>query len=119
MSQAYLPGFWNPSSPDQSRIGNGVVRRAKGPLNHEGVITRQQPHNAMDLGRLQALLEIHVRQNRRNSPGQHGLPRAGGADHDHVMSTCRRHLQTSLDVFLALHLVEINGIAHLFRENLL
>ena len=78
---------------DQSRVGNGVMRRAKRPVMQKAAASPQNAGDAVDLGGLDGLGEGQRRQGSRETLGQHRLPGTGRADHQDVVRTGGRHFQ--------------------------
>jgi len=61
------------SAADQPRIGEGVVRRAVGPISDQARTGIEYASDAVDLCRLQRFLERKGRQDCRHTFGKHGL----------------------------------------------
>ena len=102
MGEADLSGLRDLSPSDQTRIGDRVVRVAKRPGDDEGAVLGDQPHHAVDFCGFKALLEIHIRQNRGKAFSKHGLPRAGGTDHNDVVATRSGHFEAAFHMLLTL-----------------
>ena len=60
--------------------------RAEGAGDHQSASRRKLPADGMDPGSLQGFLKAHLRQDSRQAPGQHRLPAARDADHQHVVA---------------------------------
>ena len=112
---------------EQSRVARRVMRRAKWPARHQRLARPQQPDDAVNLRRLQRLVQSQRRQNRRQPLGQHGFAGAGRADEQRVMSARGGNFQSAFYVFLALdlgkiqivvvYLIEDFGNVHLGRSD--
>src|SRR3990172_6470291 len=105
--EAHLAGFRHLSAADEPGVGNGVMRRTVRARRDERLALSQEPHDAVDLGRFNGLVKIHLRQDRRLPPREHGLTRARRAYHDDIVSACGRDLDGALGMFLALDFGEI------------
>ena len=81
----------------------------KGRLRDEPVPWRHESHDAVDLGGFEGLLKGQRGQNGGKSPCQHGLPRSGRPDHDHVVAAGGCDFKCPLGVFLAAHIAEIHA----------
>ena len=93
---------------DQAGIRDGMMRRAERAARDEGLTVREHADHAENLGGLDGLLEGDGRQDRRKPLRQHGLTRAGRADHDEIVPAGSRDLERPLGVLLPAHL----GIVH-------
>ncbi len=85
MRERHLARLRGVAAADQPHVGDGVVRGAEGTGGDERVVPLQKPHHAVDLGRLDRLLEEHGREDGGDAPGQHGLAGTGRADHQDVV----------------------------------
>lgn len=77
----------NGTTANESRVGDGVVRRAERTDTHQSGSRIRYARHAVNLGGLKCLFETKRRQDGRNALRQHGLARAGRADHQDVMAT--------------------------------
>src|SRR3990172_130826 len=105
--EAHLAGFRHLSAADEPGVGNGVMRRTVRARRDERLALSQEPHDAVDLGRFNGLVKIHLRQDRRQPPREHGLARAWRAYHDDIVSAGSRDLNGAFGMLLALYLGEI------------
>ena len=90
MGQADLTGARVGATTQQARITDGEVRRAEGTGGDEGTVLAQKSAGAVNLGR--RFLLSHARHDGRDAFGQHGLARAGRANHEEVVPARRRDL---------------------------
>ena len=81
MGEADLARMRDAAAADESRLGCGVVRAAERPRGEQTLLGPQEPGHAPDRGGLDGLLERQGRQDGGHPPGEHGLARAGRADH--------------------------------------
>ena len=107
MTQRDLSGSWNLSTPDESRVGDRVVRRAVGPVGNQRAAFRQQASDAIYLRYLEGLLVGHRRQNRGQASSQQRLAASGRPAHQQVVSSSRRHFDRPLRMFLSPHVSQI------------
>ena len=97
----------------------------KRPPRHQRLARREQSDDAVNLCRLQRLVQGQWRQDRWQPLGQHGFARTGRADKQRVVSASGGYFQCALHVFLApdlgkiqvvvVRLVENFGDVHLYR----
>ncbi len=97
-----------PSSPASEIVWCGA---RNGRVATSGWCEAQRARDAVDLGRLQRLLQRHRREDRGNPLGQHGLARARRADHQQVVPAGHGHLERALGVLLALDVGEVLLVA--------
>ena len=113
------PGTRHRTAADQSRIADGVVRRAKGTHAHQSVARVQHTGHAVNLGGLQRLFKSQRRQNRRHAFGQHRLAAARRPDHQNVVSARAGHFHGALGRVLAAHILEVHRkMLDLFEQRL-
>src|SRR5262249_32864623 len=93
MRKAHLTGMGHSTSSNQPSLGRRVVRRTERPLGHESALTRQETAHTPDDGDLDRFLERERRKDGAEPAGQHGLSRAGRADHEDVVAARRGDLQ--------------------------
>jgi hypothetical protein len=86
---------------EQASVAGGVMRRAEGTLRDERLTGFQQADDAVDLGRLQRLVERERRKNRREPFREHGFASARRADEQDIVAARCRDLQRALHGFLA------------------
>ena len=84
-----------------------MVRRAERPRLHERPLRRQKAHHRVDLCDLQRLFPRHIRQDGRDTLGEHALARTRRADQQDVMSARCSDLQRALRVLLPLHIRKV------------
>ena len=84
-----------------------MMGSAEGPPGQQGVLRVRQSRHGPDAGDLQRLLPAHVRQDGGQPLCQHGLARAGGADHQQVVAAGGGDLQGPLHVLLAHHVPQV------------
>ena len=63
----------------------------------------------MYLGGLKTFAQRERGENGRKTFGHHRFAASRGTNEDDVVATCRRHLESALDVLLSLHIFEIVG----------
>ena len=84
------------------------MRRPEGPLREQRLAQWQQPRHRMDPRHVQRLQQRQRRQDARQAPRQHGLPRPGRTNHQDVVRPRRRHLQRTLGRSLCLHVGKVH-----------
>ncbi len=110
MRQGYLAGTGEGSTPNQGDIADGVMRAAIGAGGEDAVVKIfGVSRHGVDLGGLQGFVQREFRQDGGHTPGQHGLTRAGRAQHQQVVASGGGDLQGALDLKLPLHVVHIHG----------
>src|SRR3954453_3648321 len=87
------------------------MRIAKRSLGNERLFDIEPAGDAVDLGRLDRLLQRQRWDNRRYAFGQHRFARTRRADHQGVMTTGDSYFDRAFDVGLAFHIVEIEIVA--------
>ena len=115
--RADLAGFGPVAAADQPGVGDGVVRGAERALPDQGRIRRQQAADAVYLGDLQGFVVGHGGQDGGERTREEGFAAARRPAHNHVVTPGRSHLQSALDVLLALdirHVGEIEGEGRCF-----
>lgn len=85
-----------------------VVRGAKRPDTHDGVVRRRETEDGVDLRSLDHFGAVHRGQNGRQALGEHGLARARRSDEQDVVPAGGGHLERALDVLLRLDLGKID-----------
>ena len=111
------PGVGLMLPPSKPGVAGGVMRRAERTPRHQRLARRQQADDAVNLGRLQRLVQGQRRQNRRQPFGQHGFAGARRADEQHVVPAGRGDFQGALHVFLAFDLGKIQFVVVRLVEN--
>ena len=99
----------NDAAADQACVGDGVVRRAEGPLRNQARGCVQHAGDGVNLGGLQGFVKRERRKNRRQPLGQHRLAGAGRPNHENVMAACRGHLQRAFGGLLPAHIFEVHA----------
>ena len=107
MREAHFAGARIRRAADQARVGNRVVRRAEGPARDHRLFGREQAGDAVDLRRLERLVERQRRADAGNAFRQHRFAAAGRPDHQHVVAAGDGDLDGALHVLLALHVGEV------------
>ena len=98
------------AAAEEAGVGDRVVRRAEGALEDERLVGGERAGDAVDLRRLQRLVERHFREDGREAAREHRLARAGRPDHDHVVAAGDGHLHRALGAFLSAHVGEVAGV---------
>jgi len=119
MCQGDFARFRAVAATDQADIGDGVMRRAEGPLGYKRPLPVEQPHDTVDFGGFDRLDKRHPRQDGRQTPGKHRLAGAWRTEHEDIMRPGRCHLQRPLGAFLTTNLREIFVILRLLPEKLM
>ena len=88
--------MWDVAPTYQSSMADGVMRGAEVTLPDERRAGRQLVSDRVDAGHVQGFFDGHFRQDSLHGARQHGLPGAGGADHQHVMSKKPSHFTWNL-----------------------
>ncbi len=116
MRKAHFAGFRNLAAPYQAGIRNSMVGGPEGAGSYEAAPLGHEAHDAVDLGGLQGLLESWFRQNRVESPREHGLSSARRTYHDHVVPARGRYLHGPLHVLLSTYIAEIHLMIGSIKE---
>ncbi len=105
---------------DQAGVGDRVVRGAEGSGPQKRLLPVQKTGDGKDLCCLDGFREGKVGDDCHQPLREHGLPGAGGTDHQKVVPSGGGDLQRTFGLFLAADLAEIEGIvadsAKKFRE---
>jgi len=83
--------------------------RAEGALRDQAGRRVQHAGDGVNLGGLQCLLKSERSQDGGQALGQHGLARAGRADHENVMAAGCGYFESALGRLLAAHIGEVDG----------
>jgi len=110
MGQTHFARRRNGGAAEQADVGNGVVRRAKGPRGDEGLFAAQHSGNAVDLGALDRFLDRHRRDDGGDAFRQHRFPGSGRADHEQVVAAGDGHFDCALHVSLPFHVAEVDFV---------
>ncbi len=86
-----------------------VMGRPEGPRGDRSR-AREESRRAVDARHFEHLFEGHVRQDGRQAPGEHRLPRPRRPDEKDIVGTGRGHLEGPLDVLLALDVLEVDRV---------
>ena len=97
----------------QAGIGDGMVGIAEGTGCHQGLLGRQHTHHRIDLADLQGFLPGHIRQDTGQTLREHTLAGAGRPNEQHIMAAGGRHLQGTLHILLAHHILEVRNMEFL------
>ena len=97
------------AAADQSRVADGVVRRAERPHAHQSIARVQHSGHAVNLGRLQRFFKRQRRKDRRHALGKHRLAAARRSDHQNVVSARAGHFHGALGRVLAAYILEVHG----------
>ena len=84
-----------------------MVRGAERPLAQDGTLFVRQTADAPYAGGLHRLLAAHVREDGRQTLGEHGFARTRRSDHEDVVSARGGDFERPLDVFLPLDLGKV------------
>src|SRR5450631_1241554 len=96
------------ASADQAGIGDGVMRRAIRARSDQAGTLVEDSGYTVNFGRFERFFKCKRRQNCRHELGQHGLARAGGADHENVVTYGAGDLDGAFGGLLAAHVFEVN-----------
>ena len=94
---------------DQPRVRDGVVRRAEGPVAHEGHLPAQMPADTVDARHIERLGGRQAREDGGERAGEQRLAAAGRAGHDDIVPARRRDFQPALGVLLPAHFGEVGA----------
>src|SRR5258708_29851481 len=108
MGQAYFAGARYCAPADQARVRNCMVWSAKRTGTNQTHAWLEHSGNAVDLGRLDSLIERQRRQDGGNALREHGLSRSRRPDHQDIVSSRGGHFDGALGVELALDVAEVN-----------
>ena len=100
MGQGYFTRAGRAAAAGQRHGGRRVVGTAEGTHIHQRVGGIRHARHGVDLRGLEGLGAGHIRQNRGQAAGQHGLARAGRADEQYVVAACGGDLQRTLHILL-------------------
>ena len=103
MGQRDFPRPGHAAAAGQACGGNRVVRASEGPPVHQRRVAGQEPQHRVYLGDFQRFLPGHIRQNRRQPPGQHALAGARGPHQQHVVPAGCGNFQRPLAIVLPLY----------------
>ena len=109
MGQRDLAGAGNDAAADEAGVGDGVVRRAEGPLRDQAGRGVEHAGDGVNLGGFQSLFEGERRQDGGQALGQHGFAGAGRADHQNVVAAGGGYFEGALGRLLAAHILEVHG----------
>ena len=114
-----LAGARHHAAADQAGVGDGVVRRAEGPVDDQALLLVEHARDGVDLGGLKRLFKAQRREDRGQALGQHGLAGAGWADHQDVVAAGCGDLKRALGDVLAADVAEVGVVLGSFAEKLL
>ena len=103
MRERHLARTRDAAAADHRHRRRRMMRTAERSRLHKAAAVLQEPRDAVDLRHLERFLPRHRRQNRRQTAREHRLARAWNADHQQVMPSRRRDLQSTLGEELPLH----------------
>ena len=110
VAEADLARLGKMPAAHQPGVGDGVVGRAERALPDQRRIRGQQAADAVNLGDLQGFIVGHGGQYGRQRARQQGLAAARRPAHDHVVPPGGGHLQSALNVFLALDIRQVGEL---------
>src|SRR5262249_28094095 len=110
VSEAHFARIWERAAAEQPNVANGVMRRPEWSRGDEGFFGIQQPGDAVNLCGFNRLLERKRRNDRRDTFGQHRFARAGGTDHQDVVTAGHCDFNGPFDVSLTFYVSEIDVI---------
>jgi hypothetical protein len=84
------------------------MRRAEGPLRDKASRGVEHAGDGVDLGGLEGFFEGERRENGWQPLSEHGLSRAGRADHENVVTASGRHFKGALGSLLAANILEVD-----------
>src|SRR5215475_14094049 len=84
---------------EQPGVAGGVMWRTKGALCDEGLSGCKQPHDTVDFGRLESLIQRQWRKNRCQPFSEHRLSSSRGTDEQDIVAASRGNFESALDVF--------------------
>ena len=107
--ERYFAGARHDAAADEAGVGDGVVRRAKGPLRDEARAGFEHAGNGVNLGGFERFFKGERGQDRRQALGEHGFAGAGRPDHENVVAAGRGHFERALGGLLAAHIAEVDA----------
>jgi hypothetical protein len=110
MWQGDFPRAGDASAAYEACVGDGVVRRPERTVGDESGVCPQERSDAINARHFERLVTGHRWKDGRDCAGEQGFPTAGGAAHDHVVSTSGRHLQCAFHVLLAGDIGEVGPL---------
>ena len=109
MGKRHLARTRDAPTADHRHRRGCMVRTAEGTRGHKPRILAEQPRDAVYLRDLDGFFLRQLRQNRRHPTRKHCLARAGHADHQDIMPSCRCNLTRTLRLILSLHIRKVIG----------
>ena len=108
VGKAHLTRLQRAAAAGHGDVRHRVVRGAKRPDTHDGIVRRRETEDGVDLRGLDHFGAVHRGQNGRQALGEHGLARARRPDKQDVVPAGGGHLERALDVLLRLDLGKID-----------
>ena len=108
VGKAHLTRLQRAAAAGHGDVRHRVVRGAKRPDTHDGIVRRRETEDGIDLRGLDHFGAVHRGQNGRQALGEHGLARARRSDEQDVVPARCRYLKRALDVLLRLDLGKID-----------
>ena len=118
VGQRDFAGAGNDAAADQAGVGDGVVRRAEGPLRDQARAGIEHPGHGVNLGGFERFFKGERGKDGGQPLGQHGFAGAGRADHQNVVAAGGGHFQGALGGLLAAHIAEVDGEVFELAEEL-
>ena len=109
--QTHLARLQRAAAAGHGDVRHRVVRRAKRPGTHDGVIRRREAEDGIDLRGLDHFGAVHRGQNGRQALGEHGLARARRADEQDV-ALLQLHIVPAAKVNALIMIVNRHGQGH-------
>ncbi len=87
--EAHLARMGHTAAADEAGFRHGVMRRPERAEGDEALAGGEQARHAPDRRDLDGLIQRERWENGGQPPGQHGLARAGRAEHEQVVVDCQ------------------------------
>ena len=111
MGETDLAGTRLRAAANQRDVGDGVMRGAKGTIRQQTGASWKQSGNRMHRGHLERFVERERRQNARQPPRHHRLPRARWTDQQQIVTAGGCDLERAAREELAADVGEIRRVA--------
>ena len=110
MSQGNLSRHRVSAAANKGDLTDCMMRSLEGTFGDKTCASFQSAGNRVDLGRLETFGERERWENRGQPLGQHTLSGSRRADHNQVMATCGRNLESAFHTLLAANVGEVRVI---------
>ena len=108
MRERDFAGARHDAAADEAGVGDGVMRRAEGPLRDEACAGVEHAGDGVNLGGFERFLEGERGEDRRQALGEHGFAGAGRTDHENVVAAGGGHFKGALGGLLAANIAKVH-----------